>query len=72
VLKAEGAATNSIGFIIALFVTSSKGKSVNEMESRRPLSNSHLLVLEFFSVLFSNAVDVVLWHSITVSRTEKQ
>ena len=59
-LELQRAATDRVGFILSLLVTSTECKLIDEVNSSSTLAVSHHLRIEIFSVVLPNAIDVLL------------
>jgi hypothetical protein len=68
VLTTKGAATDGVGFVFTLLITSTKGESIDEIHGCRTLSVSHDFTFEIVSVLQSNSFDVFLGAAESVKR----
>ena len=59
-LVAKGTTTHCISLIITFFIPCSESEDVDEIHSRRTLSNLGILILQVSCVILSDRVDVVL------------
>ncbi|KAH0357030.1 DNA topoisomerase 1, partial [Aureobasidium melanogenum] len=60
VLELQRAATNSVSFVIALLVTSTKRELIDKVDGSCALTVSHQLGLEFALIVLANSVDMLL------------